>query len=225
MTHVASGGGVEAQLVAAGVVPVVRLGERELALRVAQALAGGGMQTVEVTFTVPQAEAIIAALRRDYPHLLVGAGTVRDRAEAARALRAGAHYLVSPGLVAEVLDEARRAGVLAIPGVLTPSEALQAVAAGCRLLKLFPASAVGPAYLKALRAVLPDGVAFCPTGGVELEHLPAWAEAGASLVGVGGPLLGDVERTGDLAGLARRAQAFLEAWRAACRRAQGPARP
>ncbi|BAS27857.1 bifunctional 4-hydroxy-2-oxoglutarate aldolase/2-dehydro-3-deoxy-phosphogluconate aldolase [Limnochorda pilosa] len=199
------------RLVEAGVIPIVRVGSEETALRVSEALLAGGVRTVEVTFTVPGASRVIAALRERYPELLVGAGTVLDAASAREAVAAGAHYLLSVGLVREVVETAHRYGLPAIPGVLTPTEALRGLELGADVLKLFPASLVGPSYLKALTAPLPQA-SWCPTGGVDLENLAEWARAGADLVGVGGPLLQDVAQTGDFQALTARAHRFVSGW-------------
>ncbi|MBE3597493.1 MAG: bifunctional 4-hydroxy-2-oxoglutarate aldolase/2-dehydro-3-deoxy-phosphogluconate aldolase [Limnochordaceae bacterium] len=191
-----------------GMIPIIRVGHPETALRVGQALLEGGLRTLEVTFTVPGADRVIESLRREHPDLLVGAGTVLDEATARAAVAAGAHYLVSAGTFEPVIRTAHRYGLPVFPGVMTPTEAVQALELGADVLKLFPASVLGPEYLKALRAPLPQAL-WCPTGGVSLDNLQAWFEAGATVVGVGGPLLRDVERSGDYAGLRERARTFV----------------
>lgn len=197
-----------------GIIPVVRAGSEETALRVSEALLEGGVRTIEVTFTVPGASRVITALRERYPELLVGAGTVLDTATAREAINAGAQYLLSLGLVPEMIETAHRYGLPAIPGVLTPTEAVQGLNLGADMLKLFPASLGGPDYLKALRAPLPQA-SWCPTGGVALENLAAWARAGADVVGVGGPLLRDVAQSGDYRALTERARRFVDGWKEA----------
>ncbi|WP_324715814.1 bifunctional 4-hydroxy-2-oxoglutarate aldolase/2-dehydro-3-deoxy-phosphogluconate aldolase [Carboxydochorda subterranea] len=191
-----------------GMIPIIRVGHPETALRVGQALLEGGLRTLEVTFTVPGADRVIESLRREHPDLLVGAGTVLDEATARAAVAAGAHYLVSAGTFEPVIRTGHRYGLPVFPGVMTPTEAVQALELGADVLKLFPASVLGPEYLKALRAPLPQAL-WCPTGGVSLDNLQAWFEAGATVVGVGGPLLRDVERSGDYAGLRERARTFV----------------
>lgn len=202
------------KMIDVGVVPIVRVNSEETALRVSEALLEGGVRTIEVTFTVPGATRVISALRERYPELLVGAGTVCDAATARQAVDAGAQYLLSLGLVPEMVETAHRYGLPAVPGVLTPTEALRGLELGADILKLFPASLGGPGYLKALRAPLPQAT-WCPTGGVALENLRDWAQAGAAMVGVGGPLLKDVVQTGDYRGLTERAKQFIEGWQAA----------
>lgn len=202
---------ITARLLDIGLIPIVRVDSEETALRIAKALLEGGAQTAEITFTVPRATRVIESLRNEFPELLVGAGTILDAASARAAVDSGAQYLISAGLVTEMVTTAHRYGIPAIPGVLTPTEAIRALEAGADVLKLFPASTVGPAYLKALRGPLPQAV-WCPTGGVSFDNLADWIDAGASLIGIGGPLQQDVARTGDFGALAERARLFMEEW-------------
>lgn len=203
---------IMARLLDVGVIPIVRVDTQDGALRIAEALLEGGMPTVEVTATVPGAPYVIETLRHRFPELLIGAGTILDGASARRAIDAGARYVISVGLVEDMIKTAHRYGAAAIPGVLTPTEAVRAMECGADALKLFPASAVGPSYLKALRAPLPQAV-WCPTGGVALDNLVSWAAAGAAMVGVGGPLLQDAAQTGDHKGLTERARTYVKQWR------------
>lgn len=200
------------RLLETGVMPVVRVDSADLALRVAEALLEGGAGTVEITATVPGSPRVIEALSQRFPELLVGAGTIWDAASARAAIDVGARYIVSAGLVPEVIATAHRYGVPAMPGVMTPTEAAQALAAGADVLKLFPASLLGPSYLKALRGPLPHAL-WCPTGGVQLDNLAEWVAAGVSMVGIGSPLLQDVAKTRDFAALAQRMRQWNEAWR------------
>lgn len=119
----------------------------------------------------------------------IGAGTIRTREQARAFATAGAAFLVSPGLVPDLLREREELGIPVIPGVLTPTEINEAIAAGAEEVKLFPASLGGPAYLRALLGPFPE-VRFRPTGGIRIRDVPAWLEAGASRVGLGGSLLG-----------------------------------
>lgn len=201
----------EAALRRAGVIAILR-GGYSVAQVVASAVAlvDGGVRALEVTLNSPAALEGIAALHRALPaDILVGAGTVRNPADVRRALDAGAAFLIAPGLDPASVQEARARGTLLLPGVLTPSEALAAAAIGCRLLKLFPASIGGPGYLRAIRAPL-DDLQFVPTGGVRLEMLRAYREAGAAAVAVGSELTGGPSTPG--ATLRERAAAFVAAW-------------
>jgi len=176
------------RLSAARVVPVIRTTRPELAERAVEWLRDVGLTVFEITLTVPDAPGLIRRLAAD-PALLVGAGTVPDRAAADACLDAGARFLVAPWVDAAVADAARARGACALLGALTPTEVRAALAAGADAVKIFPASSAGgPAHIKALRAVFP-GVAFCPTGGVEARNAPDYFAAGAAFVGIGGRLV------------------------------------
>ena len=179
---------------------------------IAQALARAGVSAVELTIEKPHALAAIRELSAEPPNgLLVGAGTVRDVGAAKRAIEAGARYLISPGLVDDVAQEARAAGIPYVPGVFTPTEVEAAVAAGCRTVKLFPARPAGPEHLKALRAPLHD-VEFVPTGGITPDDAGDFLRAGALAVGLGSSLFGRGTDPGEIEQRARRLLERLSAW-------------
>ena len=167
------------------VLAVIRADSAASAVEAGRALAAGGVRALEVAFTTPDAPAAIRELAAD-DELLVGAGTVLSDAHAHAALDAGAAFLVSPSLVPAVLAVAREAGVLALPGALTPTEVV-AAAELAEVVKLFPASLGGVSYLKALLAPLPD-LRIVPTGGVSASNAREWLAAGAFAVGAGGDL-------------------------------------
>jgi 2-dehydro-3-deoxyphosphogluconate aldolase/(4S)-4-hydroxy-2-oxoglutarate aldolase len=183
---------------------------------IADALASGGVRIVEVTLGSEGALEGITALRRHAEdrasgeRLLVGAGTVRTARDVERALDAGAQFLVSPNFDPESAARAQEAGVLHLPGVFTASEAQRALAAGCRMQKLFPAGHADPSYLSALRAPLSD-IDFVPTGGITPERLGPFVEAGAAAFGVGSALVADA----DPEATAERARRLVDALRAA----------
>lgn len=160
---------------------------------VVQALLAGGIRIVEVTLDSEDALAGIERLRA-LPELTVLAGTVRTPQEAESAVAAGAEACVAPTLVPEVVERCRELGVPAIPGALTPSEIEAALALGAELVKLFPGSLVGPAYLRDVLAPL-AGVELIVTGGIDASNARAFLDAGAVAVGVGSALTGaeDVE--------------------------------
>jgi 2-dehydro-3-deoxyphosphogluconate aldolase/(4S)-4-hydroxy-2-oxoglutarate aldolase len=186
---------------------VLRIPRAELVEPAVAALVSGGVEVVELTFTTPGVEAALARVRERHPGVLLGAGTIRDEGQARRAAAAGADFLVMPHLEARLLETCRATGLPALPGVLTPSEVALALAQGAGVLKLFPAGPVGPGHLKALRGPFPD-IRVVPTGGIGLEDIPAWMEAGALAVGVGGELcpraLVEEQRFGELTERARR---------------------
>lgn len=191
-------------------VAIVRAASAGAALERALAWAEAGLGVIEVSFNTPEADAVLAELARRHPRLLVGAGTVLEAAQAEKAVAAGARFLLSPVFTPAVLETARAAGVLYVPGVMTPGELAAVLAAGLRLVKLFPAGALGPAGLKALREPFP-GVDFLPTGGVAPEAAPAWFEAGALALGLGGALA----RAGDVRAAAQAVRSAAEAVQAA----------
>lgn len=158
---------IEDVLAAAGVIPVLEVGRLADAAPLARALAAGGLRVVELTLRTDCALDAIAEMKRAAPSLLVGMGTIRDRADVDRSLRAGADFLVSPGATPDLLI-AMHAGP-ALPGVATAGEAMAAADAGYRALKFFPAEpAGGIPYLKSLAGPLPD-IRFCPTGGISAQ--------------------------------------------------------
>jgi 2-dehydro-3-deoxyphosphogluconate aldolase / (4S)-4-hydroxy-2-oxoglutarate aldolase len=193
---------------------IVRGGDAPTAEAASRALLEAGVLHLEVPLTSPHALAVVAALAADAPAgSVIGAGTVVTPAHAQAAADAGAAFVVTPA-VTSAIDEAARLGLPVVAGALTPTEALQALDRGATLVKLFPASLGGPAYLRALRDPLPD-VPFVAVGGVDAAAAPAYLAAGAVAVGVGSPLVGDAVSGGSLDALRERAAAFLAAVAAA----------
>lgn len=180
-------------------------------IEVGDALLASPVLTMEITMNTSNALEAIAQMRqRAGDNMLVGAGTVRTTRQAQAALDAGAQFLVAPGFDVAVVKLAQSKDILHLPGVLTPTEVESAVAAGCRMLKLFPADALGPGYLKALRAPL-DDVEFVPTGGIGVNNLADYARAGAAAVGVGGSLVAGPQTTmAEIISTARALQAVWE---------------
>ncbi len=200
------------RIVRQGVVPVVRADSVERAEQVAVTLHGAGMDVVEITFTVPGAAGLIERLRRRIPDALVGAGTVLDAETARLAVLAGAQFLVSVVPARGVAIVGNRYGVPFVLGGQTPYEVLQAAEAGSTFVKLFPASVVGPGFLREMRGPLP-GVRFLPTGGITEESMGVWFEQGAAAVGLGSSLIGR-ESVFDPGALTIRVQRCLEQVRA-----------
>jgi len=180
---------VRIRIVKTGIVPVIRASSPEEASFAAEAVARGGISIAEVTITVPQAVHVISGLRRDLPHLLVGAGTVLDAEMARRCLQAGASFLVSPGLDLEIVKLAAKENVVVMAGALTPTEVLTAWKAGADFIKVFPCAQLGgPGYIRALKGPFPQ-VQLVPTGGVKLETAGDYIRSGAAALGVGGELI------------------------------------
>jgi 2-dehydro-3-deoxyphosphogluconate aldolase/(4S)-4-hydroxy-2-oxoglutarate aldolase len=173
-----------------GIVPVVRAATVDEATRAVEAICAGGIPVVEITMTVPNAVAVIREVAQQYSdRVLVGAGTVTNAEQAEQCIRAGAEFLVSPGLAIPVLSVAQACAKLAIPGALTPTELMNAQDHGARLVKIFPCGNVGgPKYLKSLRAPFPNA-ALIPTGGVNAANAAEFIAAGAFALGVGADLV------------------------------------
>jgi 2-dehydro-3-deoxyphosphogluconate aldolase/(4S)-4-hydroxy-2-oxoglutarate aldolase len=190
-----------------GIVAILRVPTSDHLVSVARALLEGGIDVIEVTFTVPNALEILASVKKELGNrVLLGMGTVLDPESARAALLAGAEFIVSPSLNLDVIRLCHRYDKVVMPGAFTPTEILAAWEAGADVVKVFPSDAVGPSYLKALRGPFPQ-IRLMPTGGVNLETLPAFIKAGACAVGVGGSLIdpqairdGNFARLRDLAG-------------------------
>lgn len=172
-----------------GVIAVVRAKSREQVLPLTEALLAGGIMAVEITMTTPRAiEAIREASAKFGSSALIGVGTVLTGQICREAIRAGAEFVVSPITKREIAEAAHGEDRPVMLGAYTPTEAQSAHEMGADFVKLFPADTLGPAYVKAIRAPLPH-LRIVPTGGVELENLPAWFQAGCAAVGVGSSLL------------------------------------
>ncbi|PSL04202.1 2-dehydro-3-deoxyphosphogluconate aldolase/(4S)-4-hydroxy-2-oxoglutarate aldolase [Haloactinopolyspora alba] len=203
------------QLRETGVMAILRARSAERFTDVSRALVDAGITCLEITLTVPGAIEAIGNLRAELPDDVdVGAGTVTDGVQARAVVEAGAGFVVSPSVEPDVLAVAAEAGVPSYPGAFTPTEVLTAWRAGASIVKLFPGSAVGPSYITSLAGPFPD-IEIMPTGGVSLTNIGDWISAGASGVGLGGPLLGDAADGGDLGALAERARVALAAVRQA----------
>jgi len=172
-----------------GVVAIIRMKDPAKLRRVVDAIADGGVRAIEVTMTVPGAVELIATLARSLPaEILLGAGTVTDAATARAVIDSGARYVVSPVFRREVIAACHERDVAVAPGCFTPTEILDAHDAGADVVKVFPATALGPQFIKDVRAPLPQ-VRLMPTGGVSLDNAGDWIRAGAVAVGVGSALL------------------------------------
>ncbi|MER5739635.1 bifunctional 4-hydroxy-2-oxoglutarate aldolase/2-dehydro-3-deoxy-phosphogluconate aldolase [Streptomyces sp. NPDC002262] len=178
---------------------------------VIETLVDSGVRCLEVTLPTPGSLDAIASARARYgDDIAVGVGTVLSPSDVRRAAEAGSHFVVSPHLHRPTVAEATALGLGALPGVFTPTEALAAMEAGASAAKLFPADVLGPSFVSALRAPLPD-IPLVATGGIRLENVRDWLRSGVLAVAVGSPLLGDALLSGDLPALKRRAAAFLAA--------------
>lgn len=154
-----------------GIVPVIKLKDINDAIPLAEALIAGNMPAAEVTFRAEGADQVIAKMLEAYPDMLVGAGTVINMEQAERAVKAGAKFVVSPGFDAEIVKYCLDQNVLPLPGCVTPSEIMQALKLGLKVVKFFPAAQYGGlSTIKALAGPF-NGLKFMPTGGVSLDNL------------------------------------------------------
>ena len=172
-----------------GIIAVVRARSREQVLPLADALIRGGVIAVEITMTTPHAiEAIRDAATQFGDRALIGVGTILDAETARQAIEAGAQFVVTPILRPEIVPIAHQADKPIMLGAYSPSEAQQAHESGCDFVKLFPADGLGANYIKALRAPLPH-LRIVPTGGVNLETMATFLNAGCAALGVGSSLI------------------------------------
>ena len=189
------------------IVAILRGDYRGAWLDIGAALIEGGVTAVEVTFTCPDALEVIRALADRYgTQAAIGAGTVLTADEVARAVDAGATYMIAPNVNTDVIACCVDNDVLAVPGAYTPTEIEFAYRSGAGLVKLFPAMPIGPDYLKAIRGPFPD-IPIMATGGVTLENIPEFVKAGANAIGMGSVLVGaDALKPGGLGRVCERAQ-------------------
>jgi 2-dehydro-3-deoxyphosphogluconate aldolase/(4S)-4-hydroxy-2-oxoglutarate aldolase len=180
---------VVAEVEKLGVVAIIRMPDPAALRAVVDALAEGGVRALEVTMTVPRAIELIGEFAPTLPaDFLLGAGTVLDADTVHRAVGSGAQFIVSPVFRREVIKAAHEEGVPVMPGCFTPTEILEAWDMGADLVKVFPATSVGPGYLKDIRGPLPQ-VKLMPTGGVSIDNAGDWLRAGAVAVGVGSAIV------------------------------------
>lgn len=201
---------VLAGIMAAKVVAVIRMKDAARLAEVAAALRRGGVNVLEVTMTVPGAVEIIRAMARaKAPGTLVGAGTVLDAGTATDVIAAGADFVVSPITDREMVSACRDAGVLVAPGAFTPTEIVTAWHAGADIVKVFPATSLGPQYFRDLRGPLPH-IRLMPTGGVTLENAAEFLASGAAAVGIGTALVdAKAVEAGDWEALEARARRLM----------------
>lgn len=171
-----------------GVVGVIRTQSSEKLVKVARAIREGGVCCIEVAMTTPNALKVIEEVSDELEDVLIGAGTVLDAETARSAILAGAQYLVSPTTDRDMIKMARRYDKIVAPGAFTPTEIMTAWEAGADIVKVFPASRLGPKFLSDVRAPLPQ-VSLMPTGGVSKDNAADFIRAGAEVLCVGSALI------------------------------------
>jgi 2-dehydro-3-deoxyphosphogluconate aldolase / (4S)-4-hydroxy-2-oxoglutarate aldolase len=193
-------------LSATRVVAVLRASHASEYAPIIEALQLGGVRSIELTLSTPGVWDELPRLQERFGDALeVGVGTVTTAAEAETALDLGAAYIVAPVTNPDIISACVRRSTPVYPGGLTPTELHAGWTLGATAVKVFPASTVGPGYVSQLRGPFPD-IQVIPSGGVDIDDVPAWIRAGALAVSLGGPLLGDAFKGGDLQELKGRAR-------------------
>ncbi len=177
------------QITSTGVVAVIRMKDTERLKKVIEAVHAGGVTSIEITMTVPGAIEVIRSLAASGPAgVLLGSGTVTDASTASAAIDAGARFIVGPIFSPEVVALCRKRDTAVMPGCFSPTEIYTAWKAGADIVKVFPATSLGPKYFKDLHGPFPD-IRLMPTGGVTIDNVGEWIQAGAVAVGIGSDLL------------------------------------
>ena len=199
----------------AGIIAVVRGASKAEALQASRAIVAGGIKGIELTFTVPQADELIRELVAEYQgdeEVLIGAGTVLDATTARLAIMAGAEFVVSPNFDVETAKICNLYQVPYLPGCMTITEMKTALESGVDIIKLFPGNAFGPKIVSAFKAPMPH-LNIMPTGGVGLENMEEWLNAGVVAIGVGGNLLAPAA-TGDFEQVTAIAKQYVAKYQA-----------
>lgn len=199
-------------------VAVVRAKNKEQGEKVIDAIIAGGINFIEITMTMDEGNPVefiqfMADKYRNNDKVVIGAGTVLDPETARAVILAGANYVVSPGLNVETIKLCNRYRVPMLPGVMSPTEAITALEAGCDIIKVFPGNVVGLGAISSFKGPLPQGD-FMPSGGVDVDNVDKWIKAGACAVGTGSSLTKGA-KTGDFAAVTAKAREFVEAVAAA----------
>lgn len=200
------------KLVESGIIAVVRRVPEEVVCQVAESLIEGGVTALEITIDSPHVFRSIETLSQRFKdQAIIGAGTVLDGASAKQAISAGADFIFSPSLSEEVIRMSLRYGKVAIPGVMTPTEMINAIEWGADAVKVFPAGQFGPKYIKDIKGPFPH-IPIIPTGGVNIENIGEFIKAGAITAGIGGNLV-DLKaiEAGDFDKLRSTASQYVEA--------------
>ena len=195
-------------------IAVIRAKDKEQGEKLVEAIIAGGIKFIEITMTMDRGNPVefIKFLSEKYGEnkdIIIGAGTVLDPETARLVILAGANYVVSPGLNVETVKLCNRYRIPMLPGVMTPTEAITALEAGCDVIKLFPGNILGPAAISTYKGPLPQGE-FMPSGGVDVDNVDKWLKAGAYAVGTGSSLTKGA-KTGDFEAVEAKAREFVEA--------------
>jgi 2-dehydro-3-deoxyphosphogluconate aldolase / (4S)-4-hydroxy-2-oxoglutarate aldolase len=200
---------VLSRIIESGLVAIVRADSPDQATRIAEACAQGGVAALEVTFTVPGAAGVIESLAKQAGDITIGAGTVLDPETARIAILAGAQFIVSPSVNPETARLCNRYQIPYLPGAGSLRDVVEAMECGADIVKVFPGETLGPAFVKAVKAPLPQAN-LMPTGGVSIDNVASWIAAGSVAVGVGGSLTAGA-KTGDFQAITNLARHFIQA--------------
>ncbi len=195
-------------------IAVIRAKNKEQGEKLVDSIIKGGINFIEITMTMDEGNpvefiAFLAQKYKDNPKIVIGAGTVLDPETARLVILAGANYVVSPAFNPETIKLCNRYRVPILPGVMSPTEAIMALEAGCDVIKLFPGNILGPAAISTYKGPLPQGE-FMPSGGVDVDNVDKWLKAGAYAVGTGSSLTKGA-KTGDFEAVEAKAREFVEA--------------
>ncbi len=195
-------------------IAVIRAKNKEQGEKLVDSIIKGGINFIEITMTMDEGNpvefiAFLAQKYKDNPKIVIGAGTVLDPETARLVILAGANYVVSPAFNSETIKLCNRYRVPVLPGVMSPTEAIMALEAGCDVIKLFPGNILGPAAISTYKGPLPQGE-FMPSGGVDVDNVDKWLKAGAYAVGTGSSLTKGA-KTGDFEAVEAKAREFVEA--------------
>ena len=195
-------------------IAVIRAKNKEHGEKLVDSIIKGGINFIEITMTMDEGNpvefiAFLAQKYKDNPKIVIGAGTVLDPETARLVILAGANYVVSPAFNPETIKLCNRYRVPVLPGVMSPTEAIMALEAGCDVIKLFPGNILGPAAISTYKGPLPQGE-FMPSGGVDVDNVDKWLKAGAYAVGTGSSLTKGA-KTGDFEAVEAKAREFVEA--------------
>lgn len=192
------------------VVAIIRLDEPDRVMAVVDALAEGGVSVLEITMGTPGVLGFVETLVHERPELTVGIGTVLDATTARMAIQAGAQFLVTPVARTEIIHTAHRYDIPVLMGAFSPTEILECFEAGADIVKVFPADVAGMAFIKAVRAPMPQ-LRLMPTGGVTVDNAAEWIAAGACALGVGSALVSNqLVKNGDFDKITERARRIRE---------------
>lgn len=194
------------KLLAEKVIAVLRASSIEEGMKYVDAVIAGGMQGIELTYSIPNVCTLITQVTEKYPDSLVGIGSVLTKQQAVDAIEAGASYVVSPGYVPEVQAYCTQNDIIYMPGAMTVSEIIRSIESGNKIAKVFPGDVLGISFVKGVKAPMPDAMLMV-TGGVDVNNVSDWFAAGVSMVGIGSSLIAP-GKNGDFAAITELAKQF-----------------